>query len=230
MQQQVVSFTTLHNNDNKIDCFSYIVKQCHFYIENFGIIVKRVLCKPCPLLSKETKRKKKKQLPEYIFDKRQKSSNPHTCESIASIDVISLFQSNNLRQQALTVTSIQSNTSIKRPKPQISRQLLESLVSAIDSNMPLAQNYKDDVSLLESEAALSTTQMPCNNMEFNMRQETNTKVNYKTNLDRNGPSSNITRATTNDANNSNMLADDDLPEIVSIKSTTSSSYEMVNLN
>ncbi|CAF0898620.1 unnamed protein product [Rotaria sordida] len=114
MQQQVVSFTTLHNNDNKIDCFSYIVKQCHFYIENFGIIVKRVLCKPCPLLSKETKRKKKKQ--------------------------------------------------------------------------------------------------------------------YKTNLDRNGPSSNITRATTNDANNSNMLADDDLPEIVSIKSTTSSSYEMVNLN
>ncbi|CAF0763164.1 unnamed protein product [Rotaria sordida] len=220
MQQQVVSFTTLHNNDNKIDCFSYIVKQCHFYIENFGIIVKRVLCKPCPLLSKETKRKKKK----------QKSSNPHTCESIASIDVISLFQSNNLRQQALTVTSIQSNTSIKRSKPQISRQLLESLVSAIDSNMPLAQNYKDDVSLLESEAALSTTQMPCNNMEFNMRQETNTKVNYKTNLDRNGPSSNITRATTNDANNSNMLADDDLPEIVSIKSTTSSSYEMVNLN
>ncbi|CAF2343091.1 unnamed protein product [Rotaria sp. Silwood2] len=167
MQQQVVSLMTLHTDDNKIDCFSYIVKQCSFYVENFGIIVKRVLCKPWSQLSKQSIRKKKK----------QKSSNPHTCETITPIDVISLFQSNNLRQATLTVTSIETNTSIKRSKPQISRQLLESLVSVVDPKMPLAQNYKDDVSLLESEAALSKAKMPCHNMGFNIHQETNTKVN-----------------------------------------------------
>ncbi|CAF3398956.1 unnamed protein product [Rotaria sp. Silwood1] len=167
MQQQVVSLMTLHTDDKKIDCFSYIVKQCSFYVENFGIIVKRVLCKPWPLLSKQSIRKKKK----------QKSTNPHTCETITPIDVISLFQSNNLHQQSLTVTSIQSKTSIKRSKPQISRQLLESLVTVIDSQMPLAQNYKDDVSLLESEAALSKVKVPSINTEFNICQESNTKVN-----------------------------------------------------
>ncbi|CAF0930435.1 unnamed protein product [Rotaria sp. Silwood1] len=210
MQQQVVSLMTLHTDDKKIDCFSYIVKQCNFYVENFGIIVKRVLCKPWPLLSKQSIRKKKK----------QKSTNPHTCETITPIDVISLFQSNNLHQQSLTVTSIQSKTSIKRSKPQISRQLLESLVTVIDSQMPLAQNYKDDVSLLESEAALSKVKVPSINTEFNICQESNTKVNCRTNLDRNGLSSNIAKATTN-TNISNMLADDDLPETVSTVSNKS---------
>ena len=39
--------------------------------------------------------------------------------------------------------------------------------------MPLAQNYKDDVSLLESETALTKTTMEC----IDTRQETNLKTN-----------------------------------------------------
>ncbi len=68
MQQQVVWSTNLPNNDddddddNKINCFSYIVKQCNFYIENVGIIAKKVLCKPWSILSKQSIRKKKKQV------------------------------------------------------------------------------------------------------------------------------------------------------------------------
>ena len=62
MQQQIVSSINLHNDDNKTDCFRYIVKQCHFYIENFGMIVKKVLCKPWPIISKQSTRKKKKQV------------------------------------------------------------------------------------------------------------------------------------------------------------------------
>jgi hypothetical protein len=62
MQQQVVSSINLPNDDNKTDCFSYIVKQCNFYIETLGIVVKKVLCKPWPILSKQSTRKKKKQV------------------------------------------------------------------------------------------------------------------------------------------------------------------------
>jgi hypothetical protein len=94
-----------------------------------------------------------------------------TCEPITTIDVISLFQSTNLRQESFTVLS---DTTFK---PQISRQLLKSVVTITDPTMPLAQNYKDDVSLLESEAALSKTAMNCINTEFPAGQETNTKAN-----------------------------------------------------
>ena len=62
MQQQVVWSMNVSNDDNKTDCFSYIVEQCNFYIENLGIVVKKVLCKPWPLLSKQSIRKKKKQV------------------------------------------------------------------------------------------------------------------------------------------------------------------------
>ncbi|CAF4245656.1 unnamed protein product, partial [Rotaria magnacalcarata] len=105
-----------------------------------------------------------------------KLPNFHPCETVTSIDVISIFQSSNIRQQSLAVASIPPNTSIKTSKPQISRQLLESLVTAIDSKMPLAQNYKDDVSLLESETALSKAKTTCNTMDFNIRQETDLKI------------------------------------------------------
>jgi hypothetical protein len=62
MQQQVVSSMNVSNDDNKTDCFSYIVEQFNFHIENLGIVVKKVLCKPWPLLSKQSIRKKKKQV------------------------------------------------------------------------------------------------------------------------------------------------------------------------
>jgi len=76
----------------------------------------------------------------------QKSPHWHSCETI---DVVSLFQRTNRRQESFSVLS----------KPQISRQLLESLVTETNTIMPLAQNYKDDVSLLESETVLSKTAM-----------------------------------------------------------------------
>jgi hypothetical protein len=41
--------------------------------------------------------------------------------------------------------------------------------------MPLAQNYKDDVSLLESETALSKPTMQSNNTEFGSNQEINVR-------------------------------------------------------
>ncbi len=63
MQRQVVWSMNLHNDDdNKTDCFSYIAKKCSFYIENVGIIAKKVLCKPWSILSKQSIRKKKKQV------------------------------------------------------------------------------------------------------------------------------------------------------------------------
>ena len=62
MQEQVIWSMNVHNDDNKTDCFHYIVKQCSFYIENFGIIAKKVLCKPWSILSKQSIRKKKKQV------------------------------------------------------------------------------------------------------------------------------------------------------------------------
>lgn len=62
MQQPIVSPMNFHKNGNKTDCFRYIVKQCSFYVENLGIVVKKVLCKPWPLLSKQSIRKKKKQV------------------------------------------------------------------------------------------------------------------------------------------------------------------------
>jgi hypothetical protein len=43
--------------------------------------------------------------------------------------------------------------------------------------MPLAQNYKDDVSLLESETALSKVTMGSINTKFDAHQETNAKTN-----------------------------------------------------
>lgn len=44
--------------------------------------------------------------------------------------------------------------------------------------MPLAQNYKDDVSLLESETALSKTTMNSNtDTEFSTSQDASTKPN-----------------------------------------------------
>jgi hypothetical protein len=88
--------------------------------------------------------------------------------------VISLIQSNNFYQESFIVLSTQSNIT---SKPQISRQLLKSLVTETEANMPLAQNYKDDVSLLESEAALSKTTMNCMNTDFVANQEINTKPN-----------------------------------------------------
>jgi len=48
--------------------------------------------------------------------------------------------------------------------------------------MPLAQNYKDDVSLLESETALSKATMNIITPEFSARQETNTTTNVSVNL------------------------------------------------
>jgi hypothetical protein len=104
----------------------------------------------------------------------QKSPHCHTCETITTIDVISLFQSTNLKQQ--------SHTLIATSKPQISRQLLESLVTVTDSKMPLAQNYKDDVSLLESEAALSKATMDSMSAEFDLHQDTNAKTNVSEDL------------------------------------------------
>ena len=82
----------------------------------------------------------------------QNLSNLYTCETISSIDVISTI---NHCSQSSTLLQTQSNLSIDRSKAQISRQLLRSLVISTDLKMPLAQNYKDDVSLLESETVLS---------------------------------------------------------------------------
>ncbi len=65
MQQQVVWSINFSNDDNKTDCFSYIVKQCHFYIENVGIVAKKVLSKPWSILTKQSIRKKKKQVNIY---------------------------------------------------------------------------------------------------------------------------------------------------------------------
>jgi hypothetical protein len=48
--------------------------------------------------------------------------------------------------------------------------------------MPLAQNYKDDVSLLESETALSKAIMNIIPTKFSACQETNTKTNVSVNL------------------------------------------------
>lgn len=46
----------------QIDCLTYLVQQCHIYIEHFGVVVKKVLWKTWPNLSKRTCRKKKKQV------------------------------------------------------------------------------------------------------------------------------------------------------------------------
>jgi hypothetical protein len=62
-------------------------------------------------------------------------------------------------------------------KPQTSRQLLQSLVPVVDSEMPLAQNYKDDVSLLESEAALVKSNMTQTDAEFGRYQGAHTRIN-----------------------------------------------------
>ncbi|CAF0757500.1 unnamed protein product [Adineta steineri] len=211
MQQQVVSSMNLRNDDdNKIDCFSYIGKQCHFYIKRINIVVKKVLCEPWPIIiSKQSIEKEKK----------QKSSNIRSCETITTIDVISLCQSNNhCQQQSFTLSSTHSNSLIKTSKSQTSRQLLESLITVIDTNMPLAQNYKDDVSLLESETALTKATMGCTtDSNFGIRQEFNTRPNQGRNLDKNG-FSNVSIAATTTATNtahSNMLVDDDLPDVVS---------------
>jgi hypothetical protein len=48
--------------------------------------------------------------------------------------------------------------------------------------MPLAQNYKDDVSLLESETALSKATMDIITPELSARRETNTTTNVSVNL------------------------------------------------
>jgi hypothetical protein len=61
-------------------------------------------------------------------------------------------------------------------KPQISRQLLESLVTVTDPTMPLAQNYKDDVSLLESEAALAKPTTSGIRTELITHQQTNANI------------------------------------------------------
>jgi hypothetical protein len=156
----------------------------------------------------------------YILLKKIKSPDLRSCETITTIDVISLFQSTNLCQQSFTVSSTHSDTS----KPQTSRKLLESLITLTDSKMPLAQNYKDDVSLLESETALSKVTMGSINTKFDAHQETNAKTNRGNNLDRNGVS--IATST----NDSNMLADDDLPEVVSNRTTITSGYETDEYN
>jgi len=81
MQQQVVWSINLSNGDNKTDCFSYIVKQCHFYIEHVGIVAKKVLSKPWSILTKQSIRKKKKQVNIYktfiliVFKKNKKERN-----------------------------------------------------------------------------------------------------------------------------------------------------------
>lgn len=63
MQRQVVwSMNRPNDNDTKTDCFSYIVKQYHFYIDNVGTLAKKVLSKPWTILSKQSRRKKKKQV------------------------------------------------------------------------------------------------------------------------------------------------------------------------
>ncbi len=49
-------------------------------------------------------------------------------------------------------------------------QLLENLVTVTDFKMPLAQNYIDDVSLVESEASLTKTTMDCINTESSIQQ------------------------------------------------------------
>lgn len=92
------------------------------------------------------------------------------------------MESSKLDEQSLTKASIRPINFIQNSKPQISRQLLESLIIALDPTMPLAQNYKDDVSLLESEAAISKAKMACSTTELNMRPETNTKVDVSINI------------------------------------------------
>lgn len=62
MQEQVVSLMNSHANDNKTNCFSYIVHQCSFCAEHFGIIVKKVLCRSWPILSQQSRQNKKKQV------------------------------------------------------------------------------------------------------------------------------------------------------------------------
>ncbi|UJR28185.1 hypothetical protein I4U23_009438 [Adineta vaga] len=204
MSQQVLSSRNLHhrhgNNDDEINCFGYVVNQCNFYVEHFGIIMKKVICKSWSIKSKQSTRKKKK----------QKSTNLRNCETLSTIDVISLFQSNTHCQQQFTASTTLVNPLSISSKPQISRQLLESLITVIDSKMPLAQNYKDDVSLLESEAALTNVTMERVNTDFGIHQETNTKANRG-----NDRSSNVSTTTMVSTNSMNMLADDDLPDIVS---------------
>ena len=70
----------------------------------------------------------------------------------------------------------ESKTSLEQLKSKNSRQLLESIVIEFNSKMPLAQNYKDDVSLLESEAALSRAKGPSINNEFSTNQGINVSV------------------------------------------------------
>ncbi|CAF1631594.1 unnamed protein product, partial [Adineta ricciae] len=137
-----------------------------------------------------------------------KSSNPRSCETLSTIDVISLFQPNTLCQQSFTVSSTLVSPLPISSKPQAPRQLLKSLIPTVDNNMPLAQNYKDDVSLLESEAAFTNVTMGHANVGLGTRQGTNSKPNQA-----NDRSSTVTMATTVSSND-NLLADDDLPEIV----------------
>ncbi|CAF1461058.1 unnamed protein product [Adineta steineri] len=87
--------------------------------------------------------------------------------------------------------------------------------------MPLAQNFKDDVSLLESEATLTKTTIKCMNREPPvLPQRFHMNIPRGITFIKHGVPSNTT------TNNNNMLADDDLPDIDSIHNICMESLEI----
>ena len=63
MSQQILPSNNVQHDDNdKINCYGYIIDQCSIYTERIGIVMKKILCKSWPLLSKQSTRKRNKEV------------------------------------------------------------------------------------------------------------------------------------------------------------------------
>jgi hypothetical protein len=67
MSQRVDSSILPSNDDNATDCLTYLVRQCHSYVANIGLVMKKVVCKTWPIVSRPLVHKKRKQVNENPF-------------------------------------------------------------------------------------------------------------------------------------------------------------------
>lgn len=67
MPEQVLDSISHQPKDDQVDCLTYLIQQCNSYVQHVGIVVKKVMCRPRPVLSKQITHKKKKQVNLVVF-------------------------------------------------------------------------------------------------------------------------------------------------------------------
>ena len=92
MSQQILPSNNVQHDDNdKINCYGYIIDQCSIYTERIGTVMKKILCKSWPLLSKQSTRKRNKEVNIDFLLFRKQMTHSHMLISLLHLIYYSDF-------------------------------------------------------------------------------------------------------------------------------------------